>query len=353
MPSTESTSSSDESAQPVNTRTSLSKSRPLQAKASRSLDHDPSSSSSGQSSSDSESDEGREDTQVLSHAERRRQKKKDAKSSAGSKGNNRETHNKVPPDASASKQPKRQNSVWVGNLSFKTSADSLRRFFDGVGEITRIHMPTKVANAGPSSRGNAKENLGFVLNLVRLRIVSHNISWANRFAYVDFASPDAKVVAITMSENPLDGRRLLIKDGTFWNNRKGSFEIYDKVLGGDYTGRPTKPAAPANEDDSSVTKSKTSGTGTTKTAQKILRSQKQPPGPTLFFGNLGFETTEASIREMLEHHHKDRSSSAEEGEKWIRKIRMGTFEDSGKCKGYVVLSLCILIASRSLMGLSR
>lgn len=34
-----------------------------------------------------------------------------------------------------------------------------------------------------------------------------------RFAYVDFATPEAKVAAIAMSENPLDGRRLLIKDG--------------------------------------------------------------------------------------------------------------------------------------------
>lgn len=34
-----------------------------------------------------------------------------------------------------------------------------------------------------------------------------------RFAYVDFANSDAKVIAITMSEKNLDGRRLLIKDG--------------------------------------------------------------------------------------------------------------------------------------------
>lgn len=33
------------------------------------------------------------------------------------------------------------------------------------------------------------------------------------FAYVDFATPDAKTIAITLSENHLDGRRLLIKDG--------------------------------------------------------------------------------------------------------------------------------------------
>ena len=40
----------------------------------------------------------------------------------------------------------------------------------------------------------------------------HNLS----FAYVDFATPDAKTIAITLSENPLDGRRLLIKDGVCW-----------------------------------------------------------------------------------------------------------------------------------------
>ena len=34
-----------------------------------------------------------------------------------------------------------------------------------------------------------------------------------RFAYVDFATPDAKTIAITMSESHLDGRKLLIKDG--------------------------------------------------------------------------------------------------------------------------------------------
>lgn len=78
----------------------------------------------------------------------------------------------------------------------------------------------------------------------------------------------------------------------------------------------------------------------------------------MFFGNLGFEVTEDSIRQLLEAHRKkptntpadnDGDSDAADGEggddtkakqkgsqkedKWIRKIRMGTFEDSGKCKG--------------------
>lgn len=35
-----------------------------------------------------------------------------------------------------------------------------------------------------------------------------------RFAYVDFETPEAKVIATTLSEVQLDGRNLLIKDGT-------------------------------------------------------------------------------------------------------------------------------------------
>ena len=75
----------------------------------------------------------------------------------------------------------------------------------------------------------------------------------------------------------------------------------------------------------------------------------------MFFGNLGFEATEDSIRQLLEAHRKkpaeiptgDEEAESRDGEeeddeprvklrkedKWIRKIRMGTFEDSGKCKG--------------------
>lgn len=34
-----------------------------------------------------------------------------------------------------------------------------------------------------------------------------------RFAYVDFATPEAKILAIALSESPLTGRKLLIKDG--------------------------------------------------------------------------------------------------------------------------------------------
>lgn len=108
--------------------------------------------------------------------------------------------------------------------------------------------------------------------------------------------------------------------------------------GDDYS---TKPGGPPKADGG------TAG-GLSKTAQKILNGQKQPPGPTLFFGNLGFQTTEASIKELLEAHRtpnakkptEEKSKEEDEEKKvakkdqWIRKIRMGTFEDTGVCKGY-------------------
>jgi len=39
--------------------------------------------------------------------------------------------------------------------------------------------------------------------------------YPNRFAYVDFSTEEEKRAAITRSEQPLIGRRLLIKDGEF------------------------------------------------------------------------------------------------------------------------------------------
>lgn len=54
---------------------------------------------------------------------------------------------------------KRQNSVWVGNMSFKTTQEDLRSFFGEVGEVTRINMPRKRA-AGPSLK---PENRGYVV----------------------------------------------------------------------------------------------------------------------------------------------------------------------------------------------
>ena len=72
---------------------------------------------------------------------------------------------------------------------------------------------------------------------------------------------------------------------------------------------------------------------------------------------LGFETTDKSIRDLLDSHRPKGGD-----EKWIRKIRMGTFEDSGKCKGSVprpprahnhTLARQLTAPSREQMGLRR
>ncbi|KAF9226802.1 hypothetical protein BS17DRAFT_794241 [Gyrodon lividus] len=273
------------------------------------------------SASDDEDVPSPEDETVLSHAERRRQKKKQLKSEQaspskklklddGSAAKPTPTPTPIPTSTSKSSKnakPKRQNSIWVGNLSFWTTQDALRGFFDGVGEITRIHMPMK--------RGKKEENMGF--------------------AYVDLATPDAKAIAITLSEGQLDGRNLLIKDG---NN---------------FDGRPAANI-PEGIAQATIAGAKAPSTGLTKTAQKILRMQKQPPAPTLFLGNLGFDTTEGSIRQLFEAHRhykpggekgkgkdveiKEESKDQEKPKDlWIRKIRMGTFEDSGACKGFAFI----------------
>ncbi|TFK93579.1 RNA-binding domain-containing protein [Polyporus arcularius HHB13444] len=297
MVSSSSSSSASDSEQSVATSPHPRKRQRLSDESDNDASSSENDSEGSQSDSDSDAGSNAEKEPVLSHAEKRRQKKKekvstksaDAAPSADGKKAKVQNTAELPP----SKVPKRQNSVWVGNLSFKTTPASLKSFFEGVGEITRVHMPMKMATGGPDGKPR-KENRGF--------------------AYVDFASPDAKIIAITMSENPLDGRRLLIKDGD------------------DFKGRP---AATAGADGAEGAAAKSAGHS--KTAQKILSVQKQPPAQTLFLGNLGFETTEETIRELFESHRAKAKEPAADGadtDKWIRKIRLGTFEDSGKCKGW-------------------
>ncbi|TFK46890.1 hypothetical protein OE88DRAFT_1637314 [Heliocybe sulcata] len=295
-------SSSGSESEPSTSRSQLKRKRP--AKAGRSLAQG----SASDSKHDEEAPDEDSDVPVLSHAEKRRQKKKqklesDEKVEVATKtAKDKSSQKTIDKSKSKSKTdnaaalPERQNSVWVGNLSYRTTPQSIREFFKDVGEITRVHMPTKAATAP----GGTKENRGF--------------------AYVDFASPDAKVIAITLSESELEGRRLLIKDGD------------------DFTGRPAPVLRPNAENSKDAGAASTSNSHS-RTAQKILASQKQPPGPTLFLGNLSFESTEQSIREMLEAHRAPEKKGADnagekEKEGWMRKIRLGTFEDSGLCKGW-------------------
>jgi RNA recognition motif-containing protein len=99
------------------------------------------------------------------------------------------------------------------------------------------------------------------------------------FAYVDFSTAEGAVMAIELSEQLLSGRRLLIKDHK-------SFE-----------GRPEK-------------------------TKEESRNDGKPPSKRIFLGNLAFDTTEEIIKE-----HFQKCGPVES-------VKVATFEDSGKCKGY-------------------
>jgi hypothetical protein len=174
------------------------------------------------------------------------------------------------------------------------------------------------------------------------------------FAYVDFSNADEVKAAVALSEGHLDGRRLLIKDANNFDGRPSGNIVVEP------------------------------GQGLTKTAKRIAQKQKHEPGPTLFMGNLGFETdvntlsmslfvfpqffTNANppqvdtIKKMFDAHFRateiwKRKPKKDDGETGdgaqsdsddeaeaeteakpkdagIRKVRLGTFEDSNKCKGY-------------------
>ncbi|KAK0108273.1 hypothetical protein ONS95_003091 [Cadophora gregata] len=99
------------------------------------------------------------------------------------------------------------------------------------------------------------------------------------FAYVDFSTAQGVTHAVELSEQLLSGRRVLIKDNK-------SFE-----------GRPEK------------TKEET-------------RKEGKPPSTRVFLGNLSFDTTEDSLKE-----HFEKCGA-------IASVKVATFEDTGKCKGY-------------------
>jgi RNA recognition motif-containing protein len=115
-----------------------------------------------------------------------------------------------------------------------------------------------------------------------------------RFAFIDFATEEAVAAAVAKSESDLNGRALLIKDS----------KNYEK------TGRPKRePAEVEGVSDGG------------KAGDRVAKKQKNPPSPTVFVGNLSFNTTREAIQQQFEPCGR------------IRKVRLATFQDSGKCKG--------------------
>ncbi|KAK1923126.1 RNA-binding protein rnp24 [Papiliotrema laurentii] len=231
------------------------------------------------------------------------------------------------------KKPRYQNSIWVGNLAYKTTVDTLKGFFENgiqkagrstLGAITRVNMPKK------PGKGEFASNRGF--------------------AYVDFATPELQEIAINLSESFFEGRKLLIKRGD------------DHAVKPDaITPRPEK----ARMEPGSAA---------------ILKKQIHKESATLFVGNLPFDATEEGLRDFIEENamtgsgsnatpvetakkEEEKADGEEAGEgaenadeegkegeaakeyvdkrggklSGLRKVRLGAFEDTGRCKGFAFL----------------
>ena len=169
--------------------------------------------------------------------------------------------------------PKRSDyGIWIGNLPWTVTRDSLRTFFKDQGsiwdrDIVRVHMPPPAAK--PTDGPVKPQNKGF--------------------AYVDFTTPEILEKAIGLSEKLLMGRRVLIKHAK-------SFE-----------GRPDKPKVPSDL---------VGKTG----------SETKAPTNKIFVGNLGFDVTRDDLAQhfaqagMVEDIHMAtfEDSGKSKGYAWVR-----------------------------------
>ncbi|KAF1989833.1 hypothetical protein K402DRAFT_371847 [Aulographum hederae CBS 113979] len=192
----------------------------------------------------------------------------------------------VPTGANAASK-RSQYGVWVGNLPWTATRESLRTFLlqgSSISEedITRINMPAPKPYQAPKQSGPKPQNKGF--------------------AYVDFTIEEARDAIIALSETLMAGRRVLIKNSE-------SFE-----------GRPTK----VQGDDSMHPSRKANMDG-----------ESKRPNTKVFVGNISWEFTK---EELVEHYEQC-------GE--IENVHMATFEDSGKCKGYAWITFKELEAAEA------
>ncbi|KAK7971513.1 hypothetical protein PG989_016529 [Apiospora arundinis] len=173
--------------------------------------------------------------------------------------------------------------VWIGNLAFSMTRPELFKWIvDNSGgaikeeNITRVNLPTS-KNAPPprGPRPSGPQNRGF--------------------AYIDFDTEAAAMAALSLTETELNGRNVLIKSAT-------SFE-----------GRPDKKAEDAPADGDAEGAAANGDAAATK---------KSAPSRKIYVGNLGFQTTEDDLR-----HNFDKCGEID----WVK---VATFEDTGKCKGY-------------------
>ncbi|KAK7207179.1 hypothetical protein BZA70DRAFT_270668 [Myxozyma melibiosi] len=212
----------------------------------------------------------------------------DAKKSDKSKSKEKEKESKE-----SKAKPKTDFGVWIGNLSYSTTKDDLRRMLieksgDEIksDEIVRIHMP----------KGRDGKRKGC--------------------AYVDFTTEECMNRAIALSETPFDGRKALIKDARVFTGSKKD---------------PNSAAAAAAASSASAT----------------APVEGKKPYKILFIGNLPFETKAEQLEQKFTVDLKSPPLTSfgepvedeEEIDITIKpvKVRMATFQDTGACKGFAFI----------------
>ncbi|OLN93062.1 Nucleolar protein 13 [Colletotrichum chlorophyti] len=163
-----------------------------------------------------------------------------------------------------------EHGVWIGNLPFFVTAEELRKWL--------------IDNSG----GMITEESITRLNMPSTKQPGRDKPSNKGFAYVDFNDVGPKVAAIALTEAELSHRKLLIKDAT------------------SFAGRPKKEEAEA-----------AAGAATEKKA-----ADEVPKSSKIFIGNLGFKTTDDDVWQHFEKCGQ------------IDWVKVATFEDTGKCKGF-------------------
>ncbi|KAK1715635.1 hypothetical protein BDP67DRAFT_576405 [Colletotrichum lupini] len=164
-----------------------------------------------------------------------------------------------------------EHGVWIGNLPFFVTPDELRQWLiDNSGEMITKESITRLHMPTTKQVGKDKPS-------------------NKGFAYVDFNDVAPKAAAIALTEAELSRRKLLIKDSK-------SFE-----------GRPKKEEETAAAGGAA---------GAAAAKEEVPKSSK------IFIGNLSFKTTDDDVWQHFEKCGQ------------IDWVKVATFEDTGKCKGY-------------------
>ncbi|KXJ87742.1 hypothetical protein Micbo1qcDRAFT_190192 [Microdochium bolleyi] len=175
------------------------------------------------------------------------------------------------------KESKRsEHGIWVGNLPFT---------------VTRVELfKWLVESSGGAITEESITRVNLPTSKIKAPGADKDAKPQNRgFAYVDFDKEASAIAAMALTETEIHGRKVLIKNSKSFEGRPQKEAAGQNGAG---AGADGAPAAPKN------------------TIRKI------------YVGNLSFQVTEDDLRHQFEKC----------GE--IEFIKVATFEDSGKCKGF-------------------